>query len=125
MKVQYFLPFWLCLTLNRIILTMNFFLHLEARFTYTSNFALASKSKQPLEKKIMGGGVKLSTHPKTEDPPLVNTTCTFATLPDCNLKISNQNPINIIPRIFNALPARIKSIDCNKEFKKSVNLFVK
>jgi Reverse transcriptase (RNA-dependent DNA polymerase) len=46
-------------------------------------------------------------------------------VPKCDLKLSNQNPNVMIPRIFNALPKRIKLIDCDKMFIKSVNLYIR
>jgi hypothetical protein len=41
------------------------------------------------------------------------------------LKLSNQNPQVMIPRIYNALPLKIKQIECDKEFIKSVENFVR
>jgi hypothetical protein len=42
-------------------------------------------------------------------------------VPNCELKLSNQNPQVMIPRIYNDLPLKIKQIECDKEFIKSVN----
>jgi hypothetical protein len=46
-------------------------------------------------------------------------------IPKCDLKLSNKNPNVMIPRIFNAMSKRIKLIDCDMMFIKSVNLYVR
>ena len=46
-------------------------------------------------------------------------------VPNCDLKLSCQNPNIMIPRIFNALPTRIKLIECDKNVVKSVLNYVK
>ena len=34
----------------------------------------------------------------------------------CRLNISAKNPVNTIPRMFNALPVDVKMIECDKAF---------
>jgi hypothetical protein len=36
----------------------------------------------------------------------------------CEMKLSNQNPQVMIPRIYNALPLKIKQIECEGIYKK-------
>jgi hypothetical protein len=45
-------------------------------------------------------------------------------VPNCNLKLSNQNHAVMIPRIYNALPLEIKMIECDILFVKSVKLLL-
>jgi hypothetical protein len=53
-----------------------------------------------------------------------NSCCNDLFVPKCDLKMSNQNPAVMIPRIYNALPLKIKMIECDKTFMKSVKTFV-
>jgi hypothetical protein len=53
-----------------------------------------------------------------------NFCCNDLFVPNCDLKLSTQNPAVMVPRIFNALPLEIKMIECDKLFVKSVKAFV-
>jgi hypothetical protein len=52
-----------------------------------------------------------------------NICCNDLFEPNCDLKLSFQNPAVMIPRIYNA-PLDIKMIECEKLFAKIVKAFV-